>query len=103
MQEFVDDLRGTLPLSTEDVARQLSSELGLSSYDASIIASDPISLRFFRDAARGRNGQKVANWLTTDLFGRLGQMDVELSACGMRAEQLGSIVDAVEGGNITCM
>jgi Asp-tRNA(Asn)/Glu-tRNA(Gln) amidotransferase B subunit len=53
----VQELRATLPLLPEQIAAQLAQESGLLIRDATLIASDPAALAFFREVRQQTNKQ----------------------------------------------
>ena len=77
------------------------NELGLSDYDAAVLASDKDTCDYFEVAAKGRSAKIVANWITSELFGQLNKAGIELQDCKISAESLGQLVGLIEAGTIS--
>ncbi len=72
-QAYVDALAAELPELPDDKKQRLVSSLGLSVYDASILVSEKAIADYFEQAAAGRDGKAVANWVINDLLGALNK------------------------------
>jgi aspartyl-tRNA(Asn)/glutamyl-tRNA(Gln) amidotransferase subunit B len=100
-QETIDRIAGTMPELPDAKIVRYIAELGLSDYDAAVLASDKDTCDYFEVAAKGRSAKIVANWITSELFGQLNKAGIELQDCKISAESLGQLVGLIEGGTIS--
>ena len=97
----IEQLRATLPELPDETRERLVREYGLSTYDVSVLVAESGAHRFFEDAARGRNGKRVANWVVTNLFGALNEAGLALADSPISADRLGELVDLIEDGTVS--
>jgi aspartyl-tRNA(Asn)/glutamyl-tRNA(Gln) amidotransferase subunit B len=105
-QGFVDELKAKLPELPDQKKARFVADLGLSSYDASVLVAERESAEFYetvlaRLADRARDGKVAANWVINELFGRLNKEGSDISASPVSAEQLAAIVDLIGEGTIS--
>jgi len=98
---FVERIRKGLPELPDAKKRRFMSDFGLSAYDAAVLAADKSRADFFEEAARGRDGKLVANWVTTELFGALNRKGLEIDASPVSAKALGELIDLIADGTIS--
>ncbi len=100
-QGWVDDIRAGLPELPDAKKARFVTEIGLSEYDAGVLTAEVEAADYFEQAARGRDGKQVANWVINDLFGRLAKDGLEITASPVSPAQLGGIIDLIAGGEIS--
>ncbi len=100
-QAYVDALAADLPELPDDIKQRLTSELGLSAYDASILVSDKAIVDYFEKVAAGRDGKAAANWVINDLLGALNKAGKTIEETPVSASQLGGIIDLIRDGTIS--
>jgi aspartyl-tRNA(Asn)/glutamyl-tRNA(Gln) amidotransferase subunit B len=100
-QETIDRIADTMPELPDAKIVRYINELGLSDYDAAVLASDKDTCDYFEVAAKGRSAKIVANWITSELFGQLNKSGMELQDCKISAESLGQLVGLIEAGTIS--
>jgi aspartyl-tRNA(Asn)/glutamyl-tRNA(Gln) amidotransferase subunit B len=100
-QAFVDALKADLPELPDDKKARLVESLGLSVYDASILVSEKAIADYFEQAAAGREGKLVANWVINDLLGALNKSGKTIEETPVSPHQLGSIIDLIKDGTIS--
>ncbi len=100
-QSFVDNIAASLPELPDEKKARYMGELGLSAYDASVIAADKTAAEYFDAAAKGHDAKLVANWLTAELFGRLNKAGKSIEDSPVSAEQLGGLVALIEDNTIS--
>ncbi|GAA99288.1 uncharacterized protein L969DRAFT_385386 [Mixia osmundae IAM 14324] len=109
-QSFVQEVRQAMPELPLDAFARLILQYGLRERDARILVaygesrdkeeSAAIAVRFFEDAAQGRDPQMVVNWLINDLFAALADLELPLGQCVITPADLGTLVDAVQSGGL---
>lgn len=100
-QAFVDELKAGLPALPDEIKSNFINEMGLSTYDASILVSEKAIADFFKEVANGRDGKLAANWVINDLLGALNKASLDISQSPMSADQLGGIIDLIKEGTIS--
>lgn len=100
-EEFVEEIRRTLPELPDEKKQRFVDELGLSGYDADVLVAERAIAEYFEAAAEGQDAKTVANWVTSDLFGYLNKEDLEISDSPIAAKQLGALVGLISDGTIS--
>ncbi len=100
-EDFIEKIRASLPELPDDKKARFISELGLSAYDAGVLVADRDTAAYFEEAAKGHDAKQVANWLTTNLFGALNKLDLEIGASPISATHLGELVGLIEDDTIS--
>ena len=100
-QEFIEEIRSTLPELPDEKKQRFISEFGLSSYDADVLVAERPIAEYFEEAAKGQDAKIVANWVTSDLFGYLNKEGLEISDSPVTGNQLGALVGLISNGTIS--
>src|SRR5579871_6603253 len=77
-EAYVSALKATLPELPDQKKARFIAELGLSSYDASVLVAERESAEFYEAVLgklhnQARDGKVAANWVINELFGRLNK------------------------------
>ncbi|MFY9241044.1 MAG: Asp-tRNA(Asn)/Glu-tRNA(Gln) amidotransferase subunit GatB [Roseovarius sp.] len=100
-QAWVDGIAASLPELPDAKKARLIKDFGLADYDASVLTADLESAGYFEEAAAGRDGKLVANWVINELFGRLKKEGAEITESPVSPTQLGGIVDLIASDAIS--
>lgn len=100
-QAWVDALKADLPELPDEKMERLRSDIGLSTYDASILVSDNVIAEYFESVAKGRDGKMAANWVINNLLGKLNDSGQSIEQCPVAPEQIGSLLDMIKEGVIS--
>ncbi|HEY9039910.1 MAG TPA: Asp-tRNA(Asn)/Glu-tRNA(Gln) amidotransferase subunit GatB [Roseovarius sp.] len=100
-QEWVDQIKATLPELPDAKKARFVLDFGLSEYDASVLTAEVANAAYFESAANGRDGKLVANWVINELFGRLKKEGADITASPVSPAQLGGIVDLIASDAIS--
>ncbi|NKD86871.1 Asp-tRNA(Asn)/Glu-tRNA(Gln) amidotransferase subunit GatB [Haematospirillum sp. 15-248] len=98
---FVERIKATLPELPDDKKARFVSSYGLTPYDAGVLVMEKETAAYFEEAAEGRDGKQVANWLITTLFGGLNKKGLSISQSPVSPSQLGQLVDLVKDNTIS--
>jgi aspartyl-tRNA(Asn)/glutamyl-tRNA(Gln) amidotransferase subunit B len=98
---LIESLKAELPELPSEKINRYVSELGLSQYDAEVIVADIEIAKYFEAASEGTNAKIVANWISSELFGRLNKSSISLSECKITPKMLKSMVAFIEDGTIS--
>ncbi|KXS38782.1 MAG: aspartyl-tRNA(Asn)/glutamyl-tRNA (Gln) amidotransferase subunit B [Halomonadaceae bacterium T82-2] len=100
-QAYVDHLRATLPELPAEKRARFQDELGLSAYDASVLASSRAMAEYFEAVKDVCGDAKLAaNWVQVELAGRLNKEGLDIADSPVTAEQLGGLVARVKDETI---
>jgi aspartyl-tRNA(Asn)/glutamyl-tRNA(Gln) amidotransferase subunit B len=100
-EKWVEEIRASLPELPDAKKRRFIKELGLSPYDAAVLAMDREKADFFEKVAEGRDGKIAANWVTGDFFGALNKAGLDIAGSPVSAAQLGGLIDLIRDGTIS--
>lgn len=100
--EYVQNIKDTLPELPEDKKARYSSEYGLTEYDAKILCSDRAFARLFDKTVEITNNPKdSAHWIMGDLMKLLNDTQTLPEDISFRAESLGEIINLLNGNKIS--
>ena len=99
--EFVDEIKKTLPELPDIRRKRFINEYGLSPYDSNILVSEKETADYFEEAAKNSNPKLVCNWVIGELFSVLNKMNKTLENCPIRAGDLGELVNLIDDETIT--
>ncbi len=99
--EFVDEIKKTLPELPDIRRKRFINQYGLSPYDSNILVSEKETADYFEEAAKNSNPKLVCNWVIGELFSVLNKMNKTLEDCPIRAGDLGELVNLIDDETIT--
>jgi aspartyl-tRNA(Asn)/glutamyl-tRNA(Gln) amidotransferase subunit B len=99
--KWVDGLKADLPELPDAKRKRFTEKLGLSDYDAGVLVAEKESADFYEAAAKGRDAKLVANWLTSELFGKLNAAGKSITESPVSAESLGELVGLISDNTIS--
>ncbi|MGO8866356.1 MAG: Asp-tRNA(Asn)/Glu-tRNA(Gln) amidotransferase subunit GatB [Alphaproteobacteria bacterium] len=98
---WVEDIRKSLPELPDAKKARLVAEHGVTPYDASVLVADAANAAFFEAVAKGRDGKLAANWVISELFGRLNKAGKDVTDSPVSAAALGGLIDLVADQTIS--
>ena len=99
--EFVDEIKKTLPELPDVRRNRFIDQYGLSSYDSSILVSEKETADYFEEAAKNSNPKLVCNWVIGELFSVLNKMNKTIENCPIRAGDLSELINLIDDETIT--
>lgn len=101
-ENFVEQVRRSMPELPEQKKKRFVSEQGLSDYDAEVLTSGRPLAQYFEDTvAAGAPAKLAANWITTELLRELKKFDGDVLKSPIRAAQLAELVRLIEAGTLS--
>jgi aspartyl-tRNA(Asn)/glutamyl-tRNA(Gln) amidotransferase subunit B len=101
-QAFVDALKAELPELPDAKKNRYCVSLGLSVYDAMVLSADKASAAYFEALlGQGVEPKLAANWLTSELFGRLNKEGVSIEASPIAPAQFAGLLALIADGTIS--
>ena len=98
---FVEAIKATLPELPDEKKARFVETYGMTGYDAGVLVMEKETAAYFEEAAKGRDGKQVANWLITTLFGGLNKKGLSITESPISPAQLGQLVDLVNDNTIS--
>ena len=99
--DFVDELKKTLPELPDIRKKRFIEDYDLSSYDSNILVSEKETAAYFEAAAENSNPKLVCNWVIGELFSVLNKINKTIEDCPIKAEDLGELVNLIDNETIT--
>ncbi|MFP6748104.1 MAG: Asp-tRNA(Asn)/Glu-tRNA(Gln) amidotransferase subunit GatB [Alphaproteobacteria bacterium] len=99
--DFVEQIRLTLPELPDTKKRRFMDELGLSAHDAGVLVAERDIALFYETVAKGRDPKIAANWVQGELFARLARAELEIADSPITASQLGGLIDLIADDTIS--
>lgn len=100
--EWIEEIKSSLPRSAEERYNQYVNEFGLKEYDANVLLQTKESSDFFdKTVAAGADPQLAANWMNTQVNGYLNDNRVELAGIKLTPENLAAMIKLIKDGTIS--
>lgn len=100
-EEFVANIKATLPELPDEKKHRYMKDFGLSVYDASVIVADQAVAEYFEILVKKHDAKLATVWLTAELFGRLNKLEKTIEESPVTAEQLGGLLALIEDNTIS--
>lgn len=102
-EEYIEDVRKSLPELPEAKFERFMSEYGLSEYDAQVLTSSRALADYFETATSKSKAKPktVANWVSVELLGLLNKNSMNLAQSPISAETLAQLTTRIEDGTIS--
>ncbi|MEQ8166817.1 MAG: Asp-tRNA(Asn)/Glu-tRNA(Gln) amidotransferase GatCAB subunit B, partial [Alphaproteobacteria bacterium] len=94
-------IRAAMPELPDQKKERFISDFGLSAYDAGVLVVDKETAAYFETAAEGRDSKLVANWVISELFGRLNKAGLAVTESPVSARAIGELVDLISDDTIS--
>ncbi len=100
--EYIEELRASLPEMPQVKRARMIEEDGLPVYDADVITASK-SLADFYDAVRAHyeDAKKISNWIMVELLAKVNAENMELADVKIRPEQLADLLKRIDSGEIS--
>ena len=100
--EWIEEIKSSLPRSAEERYNQYVNEFGLKEYDANVLLQTKESSDFFdKTVDAGADPQLAANWMNTQVNGYLNDNRVELADIKLIPENLAAMIKLIKDGTIS--
>jgi len=101
--DYLEKVRPLVPELPHEKSARFQQDLGLTTYDASVITSDVQLVSYFETtvASAKAPGKKVANWIINNLLGLLNEKSVEIQDSPVTPEKLAEVLNLIESGAVS--
>ncbi len=100
-EDRINNIRKTLPELPSELNERLKSQYNLGTYDARVISAELETAKYFEDLSEGRDAKQAANWIITNLFGKLNEVNKSIKDSPISSKKLGDLLDFVNNGTIS--
>ncbi len=100
-QEFVDGIKANLPELPDEKKTRYCETMGLSVYDAMVLSADKTSAEYFERIANDNDPKLAANWMTSELFGRLNKEGKDIADSPVSSEQFSGLLALISDDTIS--
>lgn len=99
---LIEQLRNNLPELPDSKRTRFENDYGLSAYDADILTAERSIADYFEQTAAAADDAKLAaNWITSELMGRLNKEGLAFNQTPVSAEQLGGLIQRIRDNTIS--
>jgi aspartyl-tRNA(Asn)/glutamyl-tRNA(Gln) amidotransferase subunit B len=101
--EWIEQVRSTLPELPQAKQARYVNDLGLSAYDASLLTASREMADFFEAALGSATSQAkiCANWIIGEVSAQLNRDGLDMTQCPITAQQLGGMLVRIADGTIS--
>jgi aspartyl-tRNA(Asn)/glutamyl-tRNA(Gln) amidotransferase subunit B len=101
-EEWIAELRETLPELPEQMRERFVSQYGLPKYDAGVLTQSPALAGYFeKTAAASGNAKSASNWIMGEVLGRLNAEAKGIEDLRITPGELAALIQLTEDGTIT--
>ena len=100
-EEFVEQIRSTIPELPQEKRKKYIEGLGLSEYDADVLIQDKEVARFFEDVSTNLPAKMCANWITGELFSYLNKANMSFSECHISTADFIELLGYIESEELS--
>ncbi|MCB0324822.1 MAG: Asp-tRNA(Asn)/Glu-tRNA(Gln) amidotransferase subunit GatB [Bdellovibrionales bacterium] len=95
--EWIEKTRSALPELPEQVYGRFKKMYRMDEYYCDILTEEKLTARYYDQAVAGHhNPAAIANWITTELFGRLNKEGLDMEQCPVSPENLALLVKLID-------
>ncbi len=100
-QEFIDEIKRTLPELPGAKKERYIKELSLSEYDAGVLTADGEISDYFEKLIAKHEPKLCVTWLTVELFGRMNKLGINFENLKVSAQNLIELLDLIKSSAIS--
>ncbi len=101
-EEWIDNVRQTLPELPDEKRARFISEYGLPEYDAEVLIASKDLANYFEACVKGYSQpKKVSNWIMAELMRELNRDNRAIKDCLVSPENLATLLSMIDDGTIS--
>ena len=100
-QEYVDEIKRSLPELPQARKARYISNLGLTEYDAGVLTANEEISAYFEKLIQKHEPKICVTWFTVELFGRMNKLGINFENLKVSAENLVGLFDLMKSGEIS--
>lgn len=95
--DWLEKVRAGLPELPEQAFARFKKMYQLDDYYCDLLTEEKFVARYYDQAVANHNNPvSIANWITTELFGRLNKEGISMSSCPVSPEHLATLVKLID-------
>lgn len=100
--EWLEKIRGEIPVLPRERKKKYEEELGLSTYDAKVLVKERNVADYFEEILTYQVGPKEAsNWITSIILGHLNKEEIDIKDLFVTPKMLADLIHLVKEGKIS--
>ncbi len=101
-EKWLEEIKNNIPRLAHERKEEYINNYGLTDYDATILVKDKKVSDFFENTIKLETDPKSAsNWITTNLLGSLGKLEITLDEITLTPKMLSDMIKMIEKGEIS--
>lgn len=100
-EAFIEECRKSLPELPDAKRDRFIKEYGLSHYDATVLVAERSTSSYYETVAAGSDPKLAANWVISELFGRLNKEGRDIAECPVKPESLAGLLKLIMDDTIS--
>ena len=102
-QEWIDDIKRTLPELPDELRQRFKLKYGLTDYDANALTDDRDTAEYFDLLTRssGADAKLCANWVMGDLASTLNESGLDIKSSKISSDRLAGLMQRISDGTIS--
>lgn len=101
-QEFINEVKKSIPVLPNERMQHYINELGLSEYDATILVREKEISDYYDEVVRlDVDPIEACKWVNTIIIGSMNKLEKSLSELGITAEMLGKVIKLVMNNKLS--
>ena len=97
----INQISKTLPELPTQLKERLKTQYNLGDYDARVISAELETANYFEELSKARDPKQAVNWIISNLFGKLNEVDKSISESPISSKKLGQLLDLIKDGTIS--
>ena len=99
---WIEKVRSTIGMLPVELKNKFQTVYGLDEYTSLVLTEEKLVAQYYESAVGLHNNpQLIANWLSTELFGRLNKESISFDKCPVSPEYLADLVKLIDDGVIS--
>ncbi|HVO16021.1 MAG TPA: Asp-tRNA(Asn)/Glu-tRNA(Gln) amidotransferase GatCAB subunit B, partial [Alphaproteobacteria bacterium] len=101
--KWIETIKASLPELPDEKKARFMRDYGLSPYDAGVLVAEKETAAYYEAVLAGkkRDPKIAANWVISELFGRLNKAGRSITDSPVSAENLGGLIDLIASDTIS--
>ena len=100
-QEFVDEIKSTLPELPAAKKERYINELKITEYDAGVLTSNTEISAYFEELIKNHEPKISVTWLTVELLGRMNKLEINFEDLKISPQNLTELLNLIKSGKIS--
>src|SRR5690606_30047874 len=95
-EQWIEEIKASLPELPDEKKARFMRDYGLSTYDAGVLVAEKETAAYYEAVLsdnKKRDPKIAANWVISELFGRLNKAGKSITESPVTAENLGGLID----------